>query len=594
MNISPISFINFKSSSKVNKMNAQSQRAFMTQPLKKDTFTKSDNFNLNSAMYELSTIKGNKNKPKLNDGYLETIKQELKTEPKKWDAINSLAHNPKVGGEFVYMLASQPLDKLNVIKEYSEVKDKKGEPKYDGKALMNFNDKVDIDGLKRVKPLTKTSLSAKNIVELSAEKTLPDLNKFADKVNEIEATQASLAKNISVKKDVYKNKELNVLLQIDDVTNVTKTFDKNLNMIFEEKRVQDKENNVIKTYSKDYRNNTESEVISKFDEEAEFEVVQEETRTKFDKNGNIENVIKMKPSDVEGVLNVTSSDKDGNVKTLSSGKIDKKTGIVSVKREMTSLDGTKTKYLYENDPQGNRILDYKITDKNGKVLMNLSEAFEVVNKNKFISSKGDERYQIDVNDKGVKVQDLKNKNRKAEFKIGKELDEKPEQLINTLKQISGDELIKMRETVDTLVGVDNSLDSCYEGGLNAIFTGKNAYLLTHEIGHAIDFKNTDSTTNETYEKTFKNTISMNKDVNKKYDEEMENFLKAFPDSQRKHIDYFIRKEKHLGGEKGGVSETIAETNALMNTPKIDKALSYRSQYLQQYFPKTIAEIAKNL
>lgn len=593
MKISPVNFVNFKSSVKVNNMNTQAQRAFMTQPLKKDTFTKSE-FNVDTAVKSLSTIKGNKNKPKFNDWYLQNIKTELQAEPKKWDAINSLAKNPKVNGEFVYMLASQPLDKLNEIKFYSEVKDEKGETKYDGKALMNFNDKANAEDLTKVRPLTKTSLSPKNIVALSQEKELPDLNKLADKIVEIEKEQGKNLEEISVTKDDYKNKETLVVAKSNNDAKITKAFDKNLKTIYEEKRVEDKDNNIFKTYTKDFRNNSTSEVTSTFDKDAEFEVVTNETRTQLDKNGNVEYTEKSTPSEVQGVLNVVRTDKDGNETVLSSGKIDKKTGIVSVKKEMTSLDGTKTNYLYENDPQGNRILDYKITDKKGKVLLNLSEAFEVINENKFISSRGDERYQIDVVKNGVKVQNLKDKNKKAEFRIGKELDDKPQMLINTLKQISGDELIKMRENIDTLVGVDNCLDSNYSGGLDAIFTGDNAYLLTHEIGHTIDFKNTDSTTPETYEKTFKNTISMNKGVNKKYDEEMENFLKAFPDAQRKHIDYFIRKENHMGGEKGGVSETIAETNALLNTPKTDNSLRFRTQYLQQYFPKTIAEVAKQL
>ena len=593
MKISPVNFVNFKSNIKVNNMNTQAQRAFMTQPLKKDTFTKSE-FNVDTAVKSLSTIKGNKNKPKFNDWYLQNIKTELQAEPKKWDAINSLAKNPKVNGEFVYMLASQPLDKLNEIKFYSEVKDEKGETKYDGKALMNFNDKANAEDLTKVRPLTKTSLSPKNIVALSQEKELPDLNKLADKIVEIEKEQGKNLEEISVTKDDYKNKETLVVAKSNNDAKITKAFDKNLKTIYEEKRVEDKDNNIFKTYTKDFRNNSTSEVTSTFDKDAEFEVVTNETRTQLDKNGNVEYTEKSTPSEVQGVLNVVRTDKDGNETVLSSGKIDKKTGIVSVKKEMTSLDGTKTNYLYENDPQGNRILDYKITDKKGKVLLNLSEAFEVINENKFISSRGDERYQIDVVKNGVKVQNLKDKNKKAEFRIGKELDDKPQMLINTLKQISGDELIKMRENIDTLVGVDNCLDSNYSGGLDAIFTGDNAYLLTHEIGHTIDFKNTDSTTPETYEKTFKNTISMNKGVNKKYDEEMENFLKAFPDAQRKHIDYFIRKENHMGGEKGGVSETIAETNALLNTPKTDNSLRFRTQYLQQYFPKTIAEVAKQL
>ena len=592
MKISPVNFVNFKSSIKVNKMNTQAQRAFMTQPLKKDSFTKSE-FNVDTAIKSLNTIKNKNNKPKFNDWYLQNIKKELQAEPKKWDAINSLAKNTKVNGEFVYMLASQPLDKLNEIKFYSEVKNEKGETKYDGKALMNFNDKANAEDLIKVRPLTKTSLSPKNIVALSQEKELPDMNKLSDKILEIQKEQGKDIEEISAVKDDYKNKEVLVVVKNGNIK-ITKAFDKNLNAIYNEKRVEDKENNIIRTYTKDYRNNSTSEITSTFDKDAEFEVVTSEIRTQYNKNGKIEYTEKTTPSEVQGVLNVIRTDKDGRETVLSSGKIDKKTGIESVKKDMTSLDGTKTNYLYENDPQGNRILDYKITDKKGKVLLNLSEAFEVINKNKFISSRGEERYQIDITDKGVKVQNLKDKNKKAEFRVGKELDDKPQLLINTLKQIPGDELIKMRENIDTLVGLDNCLDSKYNGGLEAIFTGDNAFLLTHEIGHTIDFKNTDISTNESYEKTFKNTITMDKEVNKIYDEEMSNFLKAFPDAQRKHIDYFIRKEKHIGGEKGGVSETIAETNALINSPKTDNSLRFRTQYLQQYFPKTIAEITKNL
>lgn len=573
-------------------MNTQAQRAFMTQPLKKDSFTKSE-FNVDTAIKSLNTIKNKNNKPKFNDWYLQNIKKELQAEPKKWDAVNSLAKNTKVNGEFVYMLASQPLDKLNEIKFYSEVKNEKGETKYDGKALMNFNDKANAEDLIKVRPLTKTSLSPKNIVALSQEKELPDINKLSDKILEIQKEQGKDIEEISAVKDDYKNKEVLVVVKNGNIK-ITKAFDKNLNAIYNEKRVEDKENNIIRTYTKDYRNNSTSEITSTFDKDAEFEVVTSEIRTQYNKNGKIEYTEKTTPSEVQGVLNVIRTDKDGRETVLSSGKIDKKTGIESVKKDMTSLDGTKTNYLYENDPQGNRILDYKITDKKGKVLLNLSEAFEVINENKFISSRGEERYQIDVTDKGLKVQNLKDKNKKAEFKIGKELDDKPQMLINTLKQIPGDELIKMRENIDTLVGLDNCLDSKYNGGLEAIFTGDNAFLLTHEIGHTIDFKNTDISTNESYEKTFKNTITMDKEVNKIYDEEMSNFLKAFPDAQRKHIDYFIRKEKHIGGEKGGVSETIAETNALINSPKTDNSLRFRTQYLQQYFPKTIAEITKNL
>lgn len=595
MNIQPLNFISFKSIPSINKVQNIGQHSYISNPiLKKDTFTKSENFDLNSSIYKLSQIKGNKNKPKLNNYYLETIKSELQTEPKKWDAINSLANNPKINGEFVFMIATQPLDKLNELKFYSEVKNEKGEPKYDGKALMNFNDKANAEDLKAVRPLTKTSLSPKNIVLISQEKDFSNINKFADKVLEIEKEYKSHFIEISAKKDNYKNNEILITTKLNDSETTTKALDKSLKLIYEEKEINDNNKKIQTKHTTDYRNNTTSEITSRIDNYVGRPVVITEKRTIKDKNNEIVRTEEMKPSAIEGVLNVTHTDRDGNIKVISSGTIDEKTGIMSIKKNMKSLDGTKTDYLYENDPEGNRILDYKITDKNGKTLLNISEAFEVINKNKFITSKDNEKYQIDVNEDGIHVQDLKNKERKASFKIGKELKGDSKLLIKTLKQLPGGELIKLRENVDTLQSIDESLDSMYQGSTRTINTGDNAYLLIHEIGHAVDFKNTDSTSNDKYQESLINTISLNKEVNKVYQEELNTFLTAFPNTQRNHIDYFINKTNHVAGENGAIGETIAETNAITNTPKTVESLSYRAQYLQQYFPKTIAEVAKRL
>ena len=595
MNIQPLNFLSFKSTPKTAKTTAVQQCLYASNPiLKRDTFTKSADFDLNSSIYKLSQIKGNKNKPKLNNYYLETIKSELQTEPKKWDAINSLANNPKINGEFVYIMASQPLDKLNELKAYSEVKNEKGEPKYDGKALMNFNDKANAEDLKKVRPLTKTSLSPKNIVTISQDKDFSNISKLADKISEIEKEYKSDFIEISAQKDNYKNNEILITTKISDNKSITKALDKNLNLIYEEKEINDNNKKIQTKYTTDYRNNTTSEIKSRIDDYVGRPVVINEKRTIKDKNNEIIRTEEMKPSVINGILNVTHTDKDGNVKVITSGTIDEKTGIMSIKKNLTSLDGTKTDYLYENDPEGNRILDYKITDKNGKTLLNISEAFEVINKNKFITSKNNEKYQIDLTDNEIKVQDLKNSERKACFKIGKELQGNSKLLIKTLKQLPGGELIKLRENIDTLQSIEEPLDSIYQGATRTINTGDNAYLLMHEIGHAIDFKDTDSSSNDKYQESLVNTISLNKEVNKTYNEELKNFLNAFPSSQRNHIDYFINQNNHPAGEHGAIGETIAESNALTNTPKTVESLSYRAQYLQQYFPRTIAEVAKKL
>jgi len=595
MNIQPINFINFKGIQKPNGISPlYKQNLYMTKPLNKDTFSKSEGFDLNSSIYKLSQIKGNKNKPKLNNYYLDTIKAELQNEPKKWDAINSLANNPKINGEFVYVLASQPLDKLNELKFYSEVKTEKGEPKYDGKALMNFNDKANTEDLIKVRPLTKTSLSPKNIVSISQEKDFQDIDKLANRIAETEKEYNGKFIEISAQKDSYKNNEILLTTKLNNNEIITKAYDKNLKLIYDEKEIKDDNKKILKKYTTDYRNNTTSEITARIDDYVGRPVVLNEKRILKDKFNNIIGTEEMKPSIIEGVLDVIHTDKAGNIQTVSSGTIDKKSGIMTIKRNLTSLDGTKTNYLYENDPEGNRILDYKITDKNGKTLLNISEAFEVINKNKFITSKNDEKYQIDIKEESIHVQDLKNKNRTATFKVGKELQGNSKLLLKTLKQLSGGELIKLRENIDTIQSIDEPLDSMYTGATRTINTGDNAYLLMHEIGHAIDFKNTDASSNDKYQESLINTITLNKNVNKVYNEELKNFLNEFPNAQRNHIDYFINQSKHPAGEKGAIGETIAETNALINTPKTVESLNYRSQYLQQYFPRTIAEIAKNL
>ena len=80
----------------------------------------------------------------------------------------------------------------------------------------------------------------------------------------------------------------------------------------------------------------------------------------------------------------------------------------------------------------------------------------------------------------------------------------------------------------------------------------------------------------------------NEKFNEIYKKEKDAFNKQFPDAQRNHIAYFIDHENHYNGEAGGKKETIAESNALLTTPKSHDLLALRSQYLQQHFPETIA------
>ena len=66
------------------------------------------------------------------------------------------------------------------------------------------------------------------------------------------------------------------------------------------------------------------------------------------------------------------------------------------------------------------------------------------------------------------------------------------------------------------------------------------------------------------------------------------FLKQFPEAQRNHIKYFTNQLTPTSS----IEETIAEGGAILNTYNNIPLFSIRSEYLERYFPKTIAQIEK--
>lgn len=262
---------------------------------------------------------------------------------------------------------------------------------------------------------------------------------------------------------------------------------------------------------------------------------------------------------------------------------------------MVSLDGTRTDYLYENDESGNRISDYKITDKNGKVLLKKSSTFEVVAPNKIISSNNDDKYEITLSDKTIDVKDLKRPEREVvTLDIDKKIQGNKKKILASLKEMPGEELIKVAQSTKTLVGIDSPLESYYAPADKSIHSGDQLFVVLHELGHARDMRDVNLNSSLKLNETIGKAIFADEKLNKTFEEEKKNFNKAFPDAQRDHIDYFINTLNHYGGEVGGLRETIAESNALLTTPKTMELLAIRSQYLQQYFPRTIAHLSETL
>ena len=166
--------------------------------------------------------------------------------------------------------------------------------------------------------------------------------------------------------------------------------------------------------------------------------------------------------------------------------------------------------------------------------------------------------------------------------------------MKSLKAMPGEELFKVAQTTKKLVGNKDVLDSYYDPTSKEIHSGENLFVILHELGHARDYRDVDGSSDEAYADTVDMAIQEDPEVQKVYDKERKAFNKAFPDTQRDHVDYFINKVTHYGGELGGLGETIAESNALLTTPKTHELLAIRSQYLQQYFPETIAKLSEKL
>ncbi|MBR1942794.1 hypothetical protein IJ843_03555 [bacterium] len=567
-------------------------------PQAPDTFEKKG-FNLDDAMKTLEASKSAKGKveyPKFNVKDLHNLRTILDKEPEKWSSVKTMASTPFVKGSTVVDLASRKKDVLDATVPFAtepHVSGRKDKGKYTAKDISLMADLATAYGSKKLdeaKPLIKTQLSGQNVALIAVTPSLEGkADKVASKVLDMEKAMGNNLKEIVFNGNQYDTSEFVIKASTKDNQVNTELLDKNLNRQAVENMSLYQQNGTVYQIKKvnDVRNNTTSKVRLTVDEQG-YPTVTHEIRVVKDKKGNVVRKEYTAPSEVNGIFDIKYVDAKGNEKVVSEGHVDKKTGITTIKKDMESLDGTRTIYSYEDDPEGNRISDYKIVDKDGKVLLNNSNTFEVVSENKFRSSKNDQQYEITVDEHDINVKDLNKPERQATISIDKQIKGNKKEILKSLKSMPGEELFKLSQSTKKLVGTKDVLESYYDPGDKSIHSGSNLFVIMHELGHARDFRDVDGSSDDAYMNTLYKSISANKDVQKTYDEEREAFNKAFPDTQRDHIDYFINKATHYGGELGGLGETIAESNALLTTPKTHELLAIRSQYLQQYFPKTIA------
>ena len=564
-----------------------------------DSFKKTD-FNVDNAMETLKSTKvkkGKVNVPKFGPKDLVNLKQILTESPDKWGAVQTLAATPHVKGKTVTQLATKKTDVLNAMVPYAkEPSARVDRGKYNHKDLMLMADNCSAEQLNAAKTLIKTKLSGENVAVMALTPALEGkLDKAASKVMDMEKAMGNNLKEVVFDGDVYDTKSFLIKAATKDNQLNTEMLDKDLNRQAIENMSLYQSGSQIYQIKKvnDLRNNVTSKVRLTVDNDG-YPTATHEVRVIKNKAGKVVRKEYTAPSEVNGVFDIVYEDAKGNKTQVSEGHYVKKTGITTVKKNMTSLNGTRTTYSYEDDPKGNRIVDYKITDKNGKVLLDKSSTFEVVNDNKFISTRNNEKYEITVDKHDINVVDMNNPKRQARISIDNQIKGNKEKIMKSLKAMPGEELFKVAQTTKKLVGNKDVLESYYDPSNKEIHSGENLFVILHELGHARDYRDVDGSSDEAYADTVDMAIQEDPEVQKVYDKERKAFNKAFPDTQRDHIDYFINKITHYGGELGGLGETIAESNALLTTPKTHELLAIRSQYLQQYFPETIAKLSEKL
>ena len=400
----------------------------------------------------------------------------------------------------------------------------------------------------------------------------------------------SKALNISEQEleDVIKRDPNFIIEKLDgNYTGIKTSVDKGTDFIYDNVthkqvgRILKKETNQLKIKIQE-DNNTHTKRIRYESKTNPEDVKIQEFR--FDEQGNT--ISQTEFITGSGPLDICAShtDTNGNKTPMLWTNLDPDTGIRTIQKNFVSPDGTKTEYNYEQTPDGITVSEYKITDRNGNILLNQTRTFTQQDENHFISSLNGKVFETEFSDYKITILNKSTNEKHTIDLTGKIEPEQYSSIISVLKRMPADMLLKMENR--RLDKFDDDWDASWSPENHILtmstfeeeeYSYEALGILMHEFGHFIDTANSDSCDG---------ILSGNEEFVKIYKEEYQNLLKTSSFWERQILDYFT---SHTG-ELGGRLETLAESNLLLT----NEYTSQRAFYLQKFFPKTIAKAAELL
>lgn len=396
-----------------------------------------------------------------------------------------------------------------------------------------------------------------------------------------------------------------IMLHVDDEYNLvfgvgnnfSIKYDKNINLISRAKaaiKSEDTNSRSILSYA-DYRKaRAKTYKIAQYKSNFNDDVLQKISIVHYDEDQNTLYTKIYKPSLIDGVYEISKIYPSGRKEKISFCKWDYNSS--GYEKHLTSPLGDKTDVYYKKTDDGFEEFRYKITSKNSKVLCDFTRTSRVIDDNHRVTTFNDREYHIFYRTDSIEIYDVK-ENKRHIIDLKKFSSDNNFALIEMLKEIPADELIKMDGLINRITKIDK-FNSSFNYGNRNLTLGFDKAIFEHEFGHAK--KINDLTAKEVVEGLCgsENSRDYYGDFSELvgiYNQERRFAIENLPSGVLAEFDYFLGDEyanKRVYSRP--LNELIAEVNLIQTMPLFQKELFFRTQFLQECFPRTIAYLMNNL